>query len=110
MTWGDFCAQCLPEAHTVTVEAYRGSGPVGDIYDQAQQVQPCFCDDKRKLVRDAQGDQVVSESTVYAPLETTAPAGSRITLPSGRTTTVITAARRTACGWALPEHLEIACQ
>lgn len=106
----DFCTTCLPEPHTVTVEAYRGSGPYGDIYEQAVIVTPCFVDDTRRLVRAADGSQVISESTVYAPADTTAPTGSRVTLPSGRTTTVITSKARTAAGLPLPEHVELMCQ
>lgn len=110
MTWEDFCTTCLPSPATITVEAYRGTGAFGDVYDQASTVTPCFVDDIRKLVRASDGSQVVSETTVYAPPSTTAPVGSRITLPSGRTTTVITSKRLTAYGLAVPEHVELNCQ
>ncbi len=106
----DWLAQVLPAPHTVTVEAYAGSGPHSDTYADPVSV-PCFVDQKRKLIRAPNGSQVVSESTVYAPLDTVAPARSRVTLPDGQRTIVISAARRTAAGITeAPEHLEIACE
>lgn len=114
MTWEDFVAAILPEPHTVTVEAYQGSGAYGDVYAAGVAVTPCYVDAKRKLVRvqtqDAAGQQAVSESTVYCPLATTAPAGSRVTLPDGTITRVLAASRRTSAGLDLPEHLELACE
>jgi len=110
MTWEDFCTLNLPQPHTVTVAAYRGDGAYGPVYDPARQVQPCFVDDARRLVRAADGSQVVSEATVYAPADTVAPAGSRLTLPTGRVTTVITAKALTAAGLLLPEHVELMCE
>jgi hypothetical protein len=110
MTWEDFCAECLPEPATVVVEAHRGEGPVGPVWDQAQQVQPCYLDAGRKLVRAPDGSQVVSEVRVLAPAATRVPVGSRITLPGGTTTTVISAKVHSAHGLELPEHLEVACE
>ncbi len=103
-------ALVLPEPHTVDVEAYQGSGPYGDAYAAAVTV-TCFVDQKRKLIRAANGSQVISETTVFAPLDTDAPPRSRVTLPDGQTTIVIASTRRTAAGIAeAPEHLEIACE
>lgn len=110
MTWEEFCTQCLPEPHTIRVEAYRGAGSTGPVYVQPVTVTPCYCDDKRRLVRASDGDQVISEITVYAPPGTVAPPGSRIMLPGGRVTTVITIAARDAAGLPLPKHVEIVCQ
>lgn len=107
-TFADVLA-LLPSPMTVTIEAYAGSGPYGDTYAAAVQVS-CWVDVKRKLVRAPDGSQVISESTVLVPLDTTAPARSRVTLPDGQQTLVITAARREAAGLPLPEHLEIACE
>jgi hypothetical protein len=109
MTTFDEVLALLPAAHTVTVEAYTGSGPHGDVYAAAVSV-TCFVDQKRKLVRAPNGSQVISESTVYAALETAAPPRSRITLPDGQVTLVISAARRDGAGLPVPEHLEIACE
>lgn len=110
MTWEDFCAQCLPAPHTVAIQALRGTGPVGDILDQPVEVAPCWVEDKRKLVLASDGSQVVSETQVFAPAETVAPPGSKVTLPGGRETVVITCSVPSAAGMDLPEHAEIACQ
>lgn len=107
VTW---LGRVLPEPHTVTVEAYAGSGPYGDTYATAVTV-TCFADQKRRLIRAPDGSQVVSESTVYAPLDTVCPPRSRVTLPDGQQTIVIAAHRRDAAGLAdAVEHLEIVCE
>lgn len=93
--------------HTVTVEPYEGTDGYGRaVYGSSSSV-ACFVDDKRRLVRAATGDEVVSESTVYAPLITTAPAESRVTLPDGRVATVIQALQRDGGDLPVPSHLEI---
>lgn len=111
-TWEELCAAILPAPHTITVEAYQGSGAYGDVYAAPAEVTPCLVDAKRKLVRvqtqDAAGHEAVSESTVYCPLGTVAPAGSRVALPDGTTTRVLAASRREDAGIGLPEHLELA--
>lgn len=68
-------------------------------------------DQTRKLVRSPQGEQVVSETTLLAPLDTTCPDGSRVTLPDGQVTTVITTSAHRGHGNPdVPECLEIACE
>jgi hypothetical protein len=99
----------LPDPHTVTIEAYGGSGAYGDVYGDPVPV-TCFVDQKRRVVRAPDGSRVVSSSTVYAPLDTPAPGRSRVTLPDGQTTLVISAAARRAAGLPLPEHTEIVCE
>lgn len=99
----------LPEPMAVTVEAYQGSGAYADAYAAAVQVS-CWVDAKRRLIRAPDGSQVVSETTVLAALDTVAPARSRVTLPDGSTTLVISSTRREAAGLPLPEHLEIVCE
>ncbi|GAA3455878.1 hypothetical protein GCM10018962_77120 [Dactylosporangium matsuzakiense] len=108
MTFDEFL-DLLPAPHTVTVEPYGGGGAYGDVFGPPAAVR-CFVDQKRRLVRAPDGSRVVSSSTVYAPLETVAPARSRITLPDGQTTLVISVARRTAAGLPHPEHVEIVCE
>lgn len=104
VTW---LAEVLPEPHTVTVELYLGSSGRGDQYGPGVEV-TCFVDAKRRLVRAANGSQVVSSSTVFAPLGTDCPPRSRVTLPDGRTALVIGTATRSAAGVdEAPEHLEI---
>ena len=94
--------------HTVTVEPYEGEGPFGPQFGTAVTVR-CFVDDKRRLVRNPTGDEVVSESTFYAPLNTVCPAHSRVTV-NGRQTTVLAASRRDGGGLPTPDHLEVALQ
>lgn len=112
MTWDDFCAAALPWTATITVEGRTGEGAYGPTYGLLTSVRSCYVDDKRRMVRAPGGSQVVSESTVYGPpeLATAAPVGSRITLPSGRVTTVITVTVPSAAGMDLPKHAEIACE
>lgn len=92
--------------HQVTVEPYLGDSAYGPRYGPPVVV-PCFLDQATRLVRAADGREVTSSSTVYARLDTTAPAGSRVTLPDSRTTTVIAALRRDGHGLGTPDHLEV---
>lgn len=95
--------------HSVTIEPYEGDGPFGPEYGEQTSVL-CFVDDRRKLVVGPTGDQVISETTVYMPLDTVCPVHSRVVLPSGRETTVLAASRRDGGGLPTPDHLEVACQ
>jgi hypothetical protein len=100
----------LPEfllQHTVTVEPWEGSGGYGDIWGAPFDLQ-CFVEDKRRLVRAADGSEVVSETTVYANRGPSIPNRSRITLPSGRQPLVIT--DHDGGALPVPSHLEIACE
>lgn len=92
--------------HSVTVEPYLGASAYGPRYGLPVTV-TCFLDQQTRMVRQADGTQVSSSSTVYAPLATDAPAQSRVTLPDGRQTTVIAALRRNGGGLPVPSHLEI---
>ncbi|MEU9606154.1 hypothetical protein [Streptomyces sp. NPDC048057] len=85
---------------------YIGDSAYGPQYGPATTVR-CFLDDQTRTVRAADGQEVVSSSTVYAPLETVCPAESRVILPSGRETTVIAALRRDGGRLPVPSHLEI---
>lgn len=111
MDWATFIAATLPAPHTITVEALAGSGGFGDVYGTAVDVTPCFVDHKRRRVRiqtqDAAGAEVVSSTTVYCPPGTSAPPGSKVTLPSGHVAKVLDQAVRDAAGLPLPEHVEL---
>ena len=96
--------------HKITVEPLLGDGPYGEMYGPPAVV-PCFLDRGRRLVRNANGDEVVSEVTAYCPLsaEESFPTDSRVTLP-GTTETVayvIAAHPRDDGGLGAWQHLEV---
>lgn len=93
--------------HSVTIEAYQGTTGNGAAVYAAPVPVRCFLDNKRRLVRAATGDEVVSESTFYAPLATLAPPESRVTLPNGRVATVLQALDRDGGHLPVPSHLEV---
>ncbi|MFI6606851.1 hypothetical protein [Streptomyces sp. NPDC050507] len=92
--------------HTVEVAPFEGDGAYGPVYGATATVRG-FLDEQTRLVRSPGGDEITSTSTVYTRLTETIPAKSRITLPGGRTTTVIAALRRDGGGLATPDHLEV---
>ena len=92
--------------HAVTVETFLGSGGMGDVYAPPAPL-ACFVDDKRTLVRSAGGEEVISETTLFAPAGVLfLTEDSRVTLPSGRVAYVITIAARDSGDLALPDHVE----
>lgn len=96
--------------HTVSVEPYEGNSARGPVYGAAVSVR-CFLEEKNRMVRAANGNEVVSSATFYCRLDAVdAPPESRVTLPSGRITTVLTQARQDAGTLPLPEHLEVVLQ
>lgn len=88
--------------HTVTVEAYEGSGAYGDILAAPVTV-PCYYEQTTRLVRNSTGEETVSQTQVYTdppgtptkladgtPVTIPAvPGGSIIALPDGTRTTVL---------------------
>ena len=94
--------------HTVLIEPYEGEGPFGPEYGEQELVR-CFIDDRRRLVIGPTGDEAVSETTVYMPLDTVCPVHSRVTV-NGRSTIVLAASRRDGGGLPVPDHLEVALQ
>lgn len=92
--------------HRVTVEPLLGAGTYGPVYGPPTAVR-CYLDEGTRMVRSSTGEQVTSSSTAYADPDTTAPPGSRVTLPDGRTTTVIAALRRDGGGLPTPDHCEV---
>lgn len=95
--------------HSVTIEPYAGSGAYGDTYG-APVVVSCWVEQGRKLVRAEDGSEAVSETTIYAQPGTVAKARSRVTLPGGSVTVVISTSDRDGGALPLPSHVEIACQ
>lgn len=93
--------------HEVTVEPYEGDGAAGPIYGDAVTVR-CFLEEKTRLVRAKDGREVTSGATFYCRLDAVnAEPEARVTLPSGRKTTVIQQLRRDGGGLPLPDHLEV---
>lgn len=95
--------------HTVSVEPLEGAGAYGDRFTAQVDNIACMRDDKVRMVRNSDGDQVTSQTTLYMRLvqEPRFPAGSRVHLPT-RVATVIGYARREDGGklgaW---QHLEV---
>ena len=82
--------------HKVIVERKRGEGAYGPVFADPVQV-PCFVDESQRLVRGADGAEIVSSTGVAFPAEVgPIPHGSRITLRpphTERTALVVTVAR-----------------
>lgn len=97
--------------HSTTVERFAGSGPDGDVFDPPTTVVG-FVQQQNQLVRNDQGVEVVSSTTVYYPAGTAAiPPGSYVTEPlTGRRARVILCAVHDAGPLPLPEHVEVACE
>ncbi|WP_394425562.1 hypothetical protein [Streptomyces sp. SGAir0957] len=75
--------------------AVLGDSSTGPLYGPPVSVR-CFVDEQTRAVRTPGGEEVTSSSTAYAKPGTDVPPLSRVTLPSGRTTTVIAALPATA--------------
>ncbi|MEV1167341.1 hypothetical protein [Nonomuraea sp. NPDC049784] len=94
--------------HEAVIEPFEGDGAYGPIYGAAVTVK-CLVDDERRLVRDAQGAETVSDTTIFFPPGTRCPEGSRVTVNS-RVTTVIASYARDGGGLPTPDHVEVVCR
>lgn len=96
--------------HPVTIERLTGASVHGDQYAAGEDATG-FIDDRTRMVRDAGGDEVVSQTTVLLPKGTAnVPLGSYVTLPAAfdtRRARVIAASRHDGAGLATPDHLEL---
>lgn len=93
--------------HTVSVETKTGSGAYGDVYAAPVSV-PGWLEDKRRLVRDKDGQEVVSMSVFSCAnehLDKFTP-DSKVTLPR-RGALVIGVGDFNSGPLGLPDHLEI---
>ncbi|MFF4751826.1 hypothetical protein [Streptomyces sp. NPDC001270] len=95
--------------HTITVEPYRGSGAYGPVYGEPAAASALVAETV-KQVRDPTGAVVVSTAQIYAGPDLVCPVGSRVTLPHGRVTRVLTIASHTAPGLPVPESTEVYCE
>lgn len=100
--------------HTATVETLEGTDGYGrDRFAGNITLSPtddygCFIEQRNRLVRDKDGAEVVSESTLYtsAALAALFTPGSRVT-SNGVETRVITASVFTSGDLELPDHVEV---
>ena len=92
--------------HTITVEPFTGSGAHGPVFGAAVPVTG-YLERATQLVRASDGTEVVSSSTFYCDLEENLPAESRVTLPGGETTSVLTIAKYDTAGRSRLDHQEV---
>lgn len=98
--------------HTLTVATYRGTNGYGeDVYAAPFTIAPplgCMIEPKRRLVRDQNGAEVVSETTIYTYPTHTARfvPGSRVTVGTD-VATVITVAVFETGDLDLPDHIVV---
>jgi len=99
----------IPEwalVHEVVVRRYLGAGATGPRYAAAETL-PCLVEDKRRLVRDTNGREVLSSTTFRCmPDIVEIPVESEVDV-FGRTTTVIVSARQQADPLPTPDHWEV---
>lgn len=95
--------------HSIIVEQFLGAGANGELF-AAPVTLPAFVDGGiNKLVRNAEGEEVTSETTVLsylvnAPIFTT---DTRVTLPDGTVSRVVRAIARDPGPLRLPGHVEV---
>jgi hypothetical protein len=89
---------------TVTVEDYLGDGAYGKLYGPERTIEKCRIENSRKVIRDAQGSEVVSETQLFCFPEETIPNESLVTV-GGRKTTVLLVTEQ--FGRAEQSHLEV---
>lgn len=96
--------------HEIVIERLASTGAYGDLFDAPAIVHGAV-DDTRRLVLDATGNQVISETTVALPWSVAdVPPRSLVTLPAafgGRRTRVIAVKRADGGGQPTPDHLEL---
>jgi len=92
--------------HRVTVEPYLGEGSHGPVYGSAATV-ACLLDQVTTLVRAPDGREVTSSASYITPPDHDPPPGSRVTLPGGRVTTVITVERAGIGIAAVPSNTRV---
>lgn len=92
--------------HKVTVEEYEGSGAYGDVYGPPVEVR-CLLSEQTRLVKAADGSDTVSGASYIADLEHRPPLGSRVTLPDGRETTVISVDRPDGGTLPVPSNTQV---
>ncbi|WP_369778836.1 hypothetical protein [Streptomyces sp. R33] len=92
--------------HTVTIEAYIGDSAYSPLY-AAPVTARAFVEEKVRTVRNRDGEEVVSSTTVYLLPTQDCPPESRVTTHTGRTASVITSALHDGGGLPTPDHREV---
>jgi len=97
-------------SHEVTVSRFLGSGTFGDEWDEPVTVMAAV-DDTTRQVRDGDGSETVSSTSVVFPIDVgyIAP-GSTVTLPAlfgGRTARVISCRVAHGGNQPTPNHVEV---
>ncbi len=94
--------------HTVSIRARRSGGGMGPGHGAAV-ASIAEVVDKRELIRDANGREVISNTRVTVPLSTEAPLGSLVTVwpdrPDIRREATVLQVGRDENGPPLPSHL-----
>lgn len=93
--------------HTVSVETKAGTGAYGDVYAAPVDV-PCWLEPKRRLVRNKDGQEVLSTSFLSCDIahSSTFTPDSKVS-HGGTTAYVIGVNSLTSGALELPDHLEI---
>jgi len=92
---------------SVSVQTYQGHGAYGASFASPVTIK-CFVNDARKLVRAPDGTEVVSSTTLYAPLASVDAfaVGSKVTVNT-RVATVLGAYRRDSAGPTSAFHTQV---
>ena len=92
--------------HTITIKEYQGDGPYGPSYGDPYEVR-CYFEKKRDLVRDSNGQEIVSSARAFMAPDYEPPPKSIITF-EGDDYEVITSARfDNPIAGAKPHHTEV---
>lgn len=91
--------------HKAIIEPYLGTSAKGPQYGPPVTVR-CLAVDKRKLVRSADQDQVISSTQVFCRPGVDAPVHSRVTV-NGKSASVITVDTADAGFLPTPNHLAL---
>lgn len=104
MSWGSFFYP-----HRVRISVRLSSGGGGARWAEPSTPIAAEVKDEQRIVRDRDGDEVVSSTQVYVPLDTVCPIGSRVTVwegqPGERTAEVLAIARHDNTDTPLDRYL-----
>lgn len=103
--------QQVLRVHEVAVEARLGSGAYGDTYGPPFALR-CFAEGRVRMVRDPDGNEVVSSLTLYTQqVQADAiPAGSIVTWRGNRSKVIASIPHDTGGLATEVDHVEVACE